>query len=257
MKLFCTFLFCYCFTYLFAQQLSDCGVPYIDPQTTATTSRDTFSYFTFFEETDVIHAYYVDINAFGGQQVDRTEVFAILPDSSRKSLSNIAFGNCLDCLTGFTFVYEDSVYVENVRDVDEIDLWTSSFGQPEFSLRNNLQTLSGAGRLSGTLPLCVIGLEVRYDVFNNTTSSTTEFSTQIVCPEVVQQCIIELTSTINCAANELLLEAEISETCLPDNARLFWSNENGEVLGEGKILRLPFAENTGTFSGPLQMIVVN
>ncbi|MEM1326052.1 MAG: gliding motility-associated C-terminal domain-containing protein [Bacteroidota bacterium] len=251
-RLVATMLYCCCLTFLSAQTLSDCGIPYIDPQDDATSDRDTFFYTTFFETAEpAIHAYYIDINAFGGQQVDQAEVFAILPDSTRKRLSGIAFGNCVDsgqnCVDGFALVLDDSVYVESIRAVEEIDLWLEGFGQPEFSLRNNLQTLSGAGRLSGTLPLCAIGMEVRYDVFNNPTSQSTEFSTQIVCPEVVEQCPLTLSSVINCSENQLQLDAQISDACLPENAQLIWTNESGMEVGEGKSIQLSLTNGSDIF----------
>jgi gliding motility-associated-like protein len=239
-------------TFLSAQHLSDCGIPYIDPQDDATTDRDTFFYTTFFDTDELaIRAYYIDINAFGGQQVDEAQVFAILPDSSRKYLSGIAFGNCAssaqNCVDGFALVLDDSVYVESVRAVEEIDLWLEGFGQPEFSLRNNLQTLSGSGRLSGTLPFCAIGLEVRYDVFNDPSSQSTEFSTQIVCPEVVEQCPLELSATIDCSDDLLTLDAQISNFCLPENAQFIWRNNNGNEVGQGRSVQLPLTTGSDEY----------
>ncbi|MEM0995221.1 MAG: hypothetical protein AAGI49_19475, partial [Bacteroidota bacterium] len=245
------FLLCHCFSLLTAQiVLSDCAIPYIDPQDgnqASGQSRDTLLYTTFFATDSLLRSYFVDINAFGGQQVDRASVFAILPDSSRKAIGSIAFGNCVDCLEGFAFVYNDSVYVENVREVADINLWLNSFDLPDFSLTGNLQTLSGAGRLSGTLPLCAIGVEVQYDVFNNTANTTTEFATQIGCLEIVTDCQPQLTADLDCQNNELRLNANVNSACIPNGARTFWTNAAGEELGEGTNLSLPLLGNLGQF----------
>ncbi|NRA51026.1 MAG: hypothetical protein HRU12_18015, partial [Phaeodactylibacter sp.] len=76
----------------FAQpiMLSDCGQPFIDPQdgnnAVTAQNRDTLLYTTYFAESQQQQAYIIDVNAFGGQQVDRVEVQAILPDSTLKVL---------------------------------------------------------------------------------------------------------------------------------------------------------------------------
>ena len=86
-------------------ELTDCGVSYIDPQDDLDNgqNRDTLIYTDYFQNPGFVHDYWIDINAFGGQQVDRVEVFAILPGDEFKSLSQIAFGNCVDCVDGFCF----------------------------------------------------------------------------------------------------------------------------------------------------------
>jgi len=251
-QLFFIFLLCYCLPTLDAQiELTDCGISYIDPQDQGQgsgQSRDTLVHTTFFDADSLLRSYFVDINAFGGQQVDRARVLAILPDSTRKEIGNIAFGNCADCLDGFAFVYNDSVLVDNLRDVEEINLWLTSFAQPEFSLTGNLQTLSGAGRLSGNLPLCAIGLEVIYDVFNNTANTTTEFATQIGCLEIVTNCQPQLTAGLDCQNNRLLLDASINGECIPQGAEIYWSDANGNRIGEGESVELPLTGNLGRFT---------
>ncbi|MEM6697031.1 MAG: gliding motility-associated C-terminal domain-containing protein, partial [Bacteroidota bacterium] len=188
------------------------------------------------------------INAFGGQQVDRASVLAILPDSTHKEIGSIAFGNCADCLDGFAFVYNDSVLVDKLRDVDEINFWLTAFAQPEFSLTGNLQTLSGAGRLSGNLPLCAIGLEVVYSVFNNTANTTTEFATQIGCLEIVTNCQPQLTADLDCQNDRLLLDANLNGECIPPNAAIYWSDASGNRVGEGESVELPLTGNLGRFT---------
>lgn len=250
--LFFIFSLCYCLPNLNAQiELTDCGISYIDPQDSGQgsgQSRDTLVHTTFFDADTLLRSYFVDINAFGGQQVDRASVLAILPDSTRKEIGSIAFGNCADCLDGFAFIYNDSILVDNLRDVDEINLWLTAFAQPEFSLTGNLQTLSGAGRLSGNLPLCAIGLEVVYNVFNNTANTTTEFATQIGCLEVVTNCQPQLTADLDCQNNRLLLDANVNGECIPPNAEIYWSDTNGNRIGEGESVELPLTGNLGRFT---------
>lgn len=136
--------------------LGDCGQPYVDPQdgnnTMTAQNRDTLRYTTYFVETQQQQSYIVDVNAFGGQQVDRVEVQAIMPDSSLKSLGTLAFGNCVGCLNGFALIDNDSLIVSEVSDVNTMDMWLQALGQPPFALPGNLQTLSGVGRISGTAP---------------------------------------------------------------------------------------------------------
>ncbi|NJL75963.1 MAG: hypothetical protein HC892_14010 [Saprospiraceae bacterium] len=211
------FIVCCCFQTLIAQTaLPDCDVPYIDPQDSEFSNglaRDTLVYLTYFEKDQQQRAYFIDINAFGGQQVDKATVYAILPDSTRKAVGRLSFGNCANCVRGFAFVLDDSLMVADVRSDSEMSLWLASFGQPAFSLTGNLQTLAGVGRISGTLPFCAIGMEVEYDIYNNLANTTTEFSTQIICPIAVHSCAIALNATPNCNTNQLQLQAILPNAC--------------------------------------------
>lgn len=220
--------------------LQDCGVSYIDPQdqsNLASQGRDTLVYQTFFGTDAQLRAFYVDINAFGGQQIDRTTVFAILPDGSEQKIGELAFGNCLDCRNGFAFVFNDSLYVENEKDLSIIRLWLQSFGQPDFALSGSLQTLVGAGRISGHIPFCAIGMKVLYIVNSNPNNATTEFSTHIVCPEVIQDCSIQPVLEINCAADSFTLSATIPQLCFSPNAKVSWVTPTGETFNQTKIQR--------------------
>jgi len=54
--------------------LEQCDVPYFDPQNTdddTVPGRDTLLFTDYFSEDTLLKAFHVDINAFGGQQVDR------------------------------------------------------------------------------------------------------------------------------------------------------------------------------------------
>ena len=241
---------CCCFQTLRAQTpLPNCGVPYIDPQDSDLgngLARDTLVYTTYFERDQQQRAFFVDVNAFGGQQVDRATVYAILPDSTRKTVGKLAFGNCATCVKGFAFVVNDSLMVTDVRTSDEMSLWLSSFDQPPFSLTGNLQTLIGIGRISGRLPFCAIGMEVEYDIYNNIANTTTEFATQILCPIVVNQCAISLEADINCADNIIHLRATLPNDCFSPAATVQWFNRSGwsSNLAEAAI---SFRNNEGWF----------
>jgi hypothetical protein len=143
--------------------------------------RDTLIYELFFEERNLPRAFFVDINAFGGQQVDRAKVYAIMADSSLKELGRIAFGNCPDCVRGFAFVHEGELQTQGVNTPEMMNMWLQSFNQPAYALPGNLQTLAGVGRISGTIPFCAIGFYVEYEVNSSPGSGTTEFSTHIIC----------------------------------------------------------------------------
>lgn len=229
--------------------IDNCGVSYIDPQDAVTKtapSHDTVVYQTRFEETNQQRAYYVDINAFGGQQVDRATVKAILPDGTLQPLGTLAFGNCIDCARGFAFVYNDSLWVEEVADRETMDRWLASFNQPALSLTSNLQTLRGVGRLSGLLPACAEGIFVEFIVYSDPSSTTTEFAAQVVCPEIVRDCSIELTAEPDCQKDSLYLRAIIPPDCYSANARLRWWNDHGFEAGSATAA-LPFSGHEGMY----------
>lgn len=229
--------------------LESCGTSYIDPQAendNGVQTRDTLIYQTFFEADKQLRAFYVDINAFGGQQVDRAEAYAIMPDSTRKSLGAIAFGNCTDCVSGFALVLDDSLMVSDVGDRSTLDLWLQSFSQPPFTLTGNLQTLSGVGRLSGRIPVCAIGLRIAFSVYSNPANTSTSFSAHIVCPETITPCTIQLDYEIDCQGDELKLRAELPINCYSSDARVQWTNSGG-LVGNSEEAVLPLAGNLGWY----------
>ncbi|GJM32836.1 MAG: hypothetical protein DHS20C18_18370 [Saprospiraceae bacterium] len=210
--------------------LEECDFAYIDPQDANPNSgqnQDTLVWSAYFDNPNFVHQYYIDINAFGGQQVDRTEVYAILPNDSLKLLSSIAFGNCLDCVTGFALINNGNLEVESVNDVTTMNMWIQSFGQPDFALSGNLQTLSGVGRLSGQTPGCAIGLQVEYIVYSNPASTSTEFSTYLFCPEPITDCTIVKDFTLDCGRDSIFLEAVIPTSCFSADASIRWYNNQG------------------------------
>lgn len=215
--------------------LESCGTSYIDPQAendNGVQTRDTLVYQTFFGEEEQLRAFYVDINAFGGQQVDRAAAYAIMPDSSRKSLGAMAFGNCTDCVGGFALMLDDSLMVSEVGEQSTLDLWLQSFNQPPFTLTGNLQTLSGVGRLSGQIPVCAIGLAIEFSVYSNPANTSTSFAAHIVCPETITPCTIDLSYNIDCQADNLSLLADLPSNCYSDEAVLEWSNAQGWTSNE-------------------------
>lgn len=210
--------------------LDDCGVSYVDPQDqsgTPSSGLDTLIYSELFAEQGFRHSYFIDINAFGGQQVDRTRVYAILPDNSLLLLGELAFGNCLDCVRGFALVYNDSLLAQDVNDVATMERWLQSLNQPPYALPGNLQTLTGVGRLSGEVPLCAVGLRVEYIINSNPQSTSTEFSTHIICPEIVQDCRITAEAAIDCQQDSLRLQAVIPAGCFSDDVAIRWFDERG------------------------------
>lgn len=213
--------------------LDNCGQPYIDPQdannSSSTQSRDTLLYTHFFATSQQRQSYIVDVNAFGGQQVDRVEVLAILPDDSRKRIGQLSFGNCIDCTTGFTLVQDGEALVEGVTDVGTMEMWIQSAGQPPFALPGNLQTLTGVGRISGTAPFCAVGLEVRFSVFSDPGNASTEFSTYIHCPEPVGDCPVDIAATLNCGSNQIELAADLPDNCFMDDYTVEWRNADGLI----------------------------
>jgi len=211
-------------------RLEQCDVPYFDPQNTdddTVPGRDTLLFTDYFSEDTLLKAFHVDINAFGGQQVDRAEVFAILPDSSLVSLGSLSFGNCQDCVRGFALMHEGTLQVSDVSDRSMMDMWIQSFGQPAFSLTGNLQTLAGVGRISGTIPFCAIGWQVAYSVFGNPGSTSTEFATQILCPEPLAICPVEPIAEIDCQNDSLLLRVTVPPTCFAGDVTVTWSDGRG------------------------------
>lgn len=229
--------------------LDDCGVSYIDPQDdsgSTTQTQDTLIYTTSFDTDTTLRSYHIDINAFGGQQVDRTEVFAILPDQNRKSLGQLAFGNCTDCVSGFALVYNDSLYVDGVSNQSSMEMWLLSLNQPAFVLTGNLQTLNGVGRISGTIPPCAIGLEVRYIVFNDPSNTTTQFSTHILCPEVINNCAIQPNLEIDCPNDSIYLDVTLPTPCFSPDVNIQWSHPNGTLINSSSAV-LPLSGNEGYF----------
>jgi gliding motility-associated-like protein len=227
-------------------ELEDCGTSYIDPQDIEDNgqNRDTLFYETIFTETDQVYDYWIDVNAFGGQQVDRVEVFAILADNTLKSVASLAFGNCIDCVEGFVLMDNGEILVDQVSDINTMDLWIQSQGQPPFTLTGNLQTLTGVGRLSGQLPFCAIGMRVAYSVFSDPANASTEFSTHILCTEATQDCSFEPEATPNCLAGLILLRANLPQSCFANDATLQWYNASG-LLSEEEDVNIPLAGNEG------------
>ena len=237
------------FSQSFAQsfiELTGCGVSYIDPQDDVDNgqNRDTLFYETLFTEENQVYDYWIDVNAFGGQQVDRTEVFAILPGGELKSLGQLAFGNCIDCTEGFTFIYNGEVLTSEESDVNNMNLWIQSLGQPPFTLTGNLQTLTGVGRISGQLPFCAIGMRVEYSVYSDPGNSSTEFSTHIICPEPVQECSFQPYVDVNCLIDAIFVEANIPDACFAVDASVSWHNANG-ILSEEQDALIPLTGNEG------------
>lgn len=228
--------------------LDDCGVSYIDPQDASgstTQTQDTLLYTTYFDVENQLRSFFVDINAFGGQQIDRTEVFAILPDNSRKSLGSLAFGTCIDCVEGFALLNNNVLETQSVTSQASMEMWLLAFNQPDFTLTGNLQTLNGVGRLSGQVPPCAIGMEVKFIVFSDPSNTTTEFSTHILCPEIITDCTILPELQIDCPNDSIYLNAVIPATCFP-NATVTWSHPNGTTVS-GAEARLPLTGNEGYF----------
>ncbi|MBK7873459.1 MAG: gliding motility-associated C-terminal domain-containing protein [Saprospiraceae bacterium] len=210
--------------------LDGCGISYFDPQNaniSNTPQRDSLIYTEYFTEDSLLKAFYVDINAFGGQQVDRSKVFAIMPDSSKLLLGELAFGNCTDCVEGFTLVDNGVNQVQGVTTRQEMDMWIQGFAQPAFRLTNNLQTLRGVGRISGRIPFCAIGWQVEYSVFNTPNNSSTEFSTHILCTEAIANCPIITNATLDCQKDSLHLQAIISSECFSSQTSIRWDNKKG------------------------------
>jgi gliding motility-associated-like protein len=210
--------------------LEECGVSYIDPQDAMdddASPQDTLIYTTYFEENNLLRAFYVDINAFGGQQVDRGAVYGIMPDSSLKYLGGLAFGNCADCVEGFAFVQDDSLLTSSVNDRTVMDRWLQSLNQPAFALPGNLQTLRGVGRISGRLPFCAVGMRVEFIVNGNPQSTTTEFSAHVICPEVLGSCSIEKEVVVDCQRDSIFLSAELPAACFSGEAEVRWYNDKG------------------------------
>jgi gliding motility-associated-like protein len=232
-----------------AIRLEDCDFPYVDPQKGGQDNgqnRDTLFYETFFAEPNQVRAFYVDINAFGGQQTDRTRVFAILPDSTLKDMGSLEFGNCADCVAGFAFVDEGELQVSAVPDEATMNMWLESYGQPAYQLPGNLQTLAGVGRISGTLPACAIGLRVEYSVYSNPNTASTEFATYVHCPIILGDCAPQLTSQLDCQANSLSLEASINPACIAPNAGVRWYDRRG-WSSDGLTASRPLSGNLGMY----------
>jgi len=211
-------------------ELPDCGVSYIDPQEVNDGSmpmQDTLQYLEYFTESNVLRNFYVDINAFGGAQTDRASVYAILPDSSLKHLGTLSFGACGSCVTGFAFLHENQLLVQNVSTQSEMNMWIQSQNQPAFALPGNLQTLAGVGRISGKLPFCAIGWQVRYSVYSNPNTASTAFSTHILCPQVTMACPITKSLEIDCQSDSIFLQATLPQGCFDGQATVLWSNDNG------------------------------
>ncbi len=210
--------------------LENCDFSYIDPQdqaTHTTPGHDTLIYTSYFQEQGFSRAFYVDLNAFGGQQVDRARVWAILPGQSLKELGAIAFGNCVDCISGFALVHEGILQVTNIDNQNTMNMWLQSFNQPPFALPGNLQTLAGVGRISGMIPSCAIGFRVEFIVFSNPASTTTEFSCHILCPEIIADCRVAKSGRIDCRKDSLYLEANLPADCFSPQTRVTWRHAGG------------------------------
>ncbi len=228
--------------------LEECGVSYIDPQDSSNNAqgRDTIIYTSYFPDTNRLRSFHIDINAFGGQQIDRTSVFAIMPADTLKFLGQLAFGNCLGCKRGFVLVFNDSTLVEGLTDRDEMDLWLSALNQPAFALQGNLQSLVGVGRVSGYLPPCAIGITVQYVVNSNPANATTEFSTHILCPESIKECTVSKEVRVDCQTDSIFLEALIPSQCYSEQVQVVWRNQQGFVSA-GSTASLPLSGNEGKY----------
>jgi len=229
--------------------LEECGVTYVDPQDSEAgsgTGRDTLIYSTYFSENNELRRFYIDINAFGGSQTDRASVFAILPDSSRKPMGRLSFGECIDCVEGFALLYEDSLLTSSVTDTDVMDRWLQSLNQPSFTLSGNLQTLRGAGRISGTLPFCAVGMYVEFVVNSNPASTTTEFSAHVLCPEPEAACAVETKAQIDCQKDSVFLEALLPANCFSGPLSVSWRDAAGREQNDRQaafplsVSRIPF-----------------
>lgn len=230
--------------------LDNCGQSYIDPQdgnnTVTNQNRDTLIYTQYFQDGQQQRAFYIDLNAFGGQQPDRVRAYAVLPDSSLKLLGSLSFGNCVDCVAGFALVKDGALLVSGVDNTNAMNMWLQSQGQPPFTLTGNLQTLSGVGRLSGLIPFCAIGFRVEYSVYSDPSNTTTEFSTHILCPETIRSCPIEKQAAIDCQENLINLQASLPADCFAGDVSVQWSNASGWAA-DGAQASLPLTGNLGWF----------
>ena len=230
--------------------LEECGLSYIDPQdsnnSTTNQNRDTLRYTQYFDDGLRLRDYHIDVNAFAGQQADRVRVYAIMPDSSLKDLGGLSFGLCVDCVQGFALVKDSLLLVSGVSNINTMNMWLQSQGQPPFALQGNLQTLSGVGRVSGTLPFCAIGLQVEYSVFSDPSTTTTEFATHILCPEVIRDCAIAIDGRLDCQQNTITLEAILPAQCFTGQANVQWRHTSG-WSAEGLQASLPLAGNEGWY----------
>lgn len=121
-----------------AIRLGDCNIPYVDPQEAGDDNgqnRDTLFYENYFNEPNQVRSFYIDINAFGGQQTDRTKVFAILPDSSLKLMGSLEFGNCVNCVEGFALMDQQELLISAVSDENGMNMWLESLGNQLISCR--------------------------------------------------------------------------------------------------------------------------
>ncbi|WP_170110467.1 T9SS type B sorting domain-containing protein [Flavilitoribacter nigricans] len=211
-------------------RLDECDVPYVDPQEAGDDNgqnRDTLYYETYFAEPNQVRSFFIDINAFGGQQTDRVKAYVILPDSTRKEIGGLEFGNCVDCVEGFALMDQNELLVTGVSDEATMNMWLQSLNQPDYQLPGNLQTLVGVGRISGVLPACAIGLFVEYSVYSNPNNASTEFATYIHCPEIIGDCAPELSRQIVCQQDSLYLTAAIDPNCIIPGAAVRWTDRNG------------------------------
>ncbi len=231
--------------------LEDCATPYVDPQDgnnqATSQNRDTLVYTQFFDTEMQAYRYWIDVNAFGGQQVDRVKVQAILPDNSTKDINTLAFGACATCTEGFALSLNDSLAVSGVATVAEMELWLEALGQPPFALTGNLQTLSGVGRLSGVAPFCAIGLRVEYSVYSDPNNASTEFATYIHCPEPVSDCQFEPVAIADCVVGQIQLGAEIPEGCFQPGFQVSWANEEGDTVALSPDATLPLQGQEGWY----------
>ncbi len=211
-------------------RLDECNVPYVDPQEAGDNNgqnRDTLYYETYFSEPNQVRSFYIDVNAFGGQQTDRVKVYFILPDSTLKEAGSLEFGNCVACVEGFALMDQGELLVSGVSDEATMNMWLQSLNQPDYQLPGNLQTLAGVGRISGILPACAIGLYVEYSVYSNPNNASTEFATYIHCPEIIGDCAPQLSRQIVCQQDSLYLEAQIDPNCIIPGATVRWTDRQG------------------------------
>ena len=124
--------------------------------------------------------------------------------------------------------------------------WLQSLSQPPFALTSNLQTLTGVGRISGTLPPCAKGIFIRIIVYSNPNSTSTEFSTHILCPEIIRPCQIEAKAEVDCRKDSLFLSASLPLDCFSQNARVYWRNGSGQLF-ESARASLQLTGNEGMY----------
>lgn len=230
-------------------ELDSCGFSYIDPQdelNNSTATWDTLVYTSYFNEENRLQQFFVDVNAFGGSQVDRVQVSAITADNTLKPIGSIAFGNCVDCVQGFALINNNEVLVSEIDDQETMNMWLLSQNQPPFALTGNLQTLVGVGRVGGHIPPCAIGIQVKNIVFSNPANTSTEFAVHVLCPEIIRDCSIQKEVLVDCINDSISLNAIIPPDCFAPDAIITWSNNAGVEINSRKA-DLPLSGNEGWY----------